>query len=140
MFLCAFFAVLMLATAWPLVERDYHLSKDGSHITGTSWSKACGAKHSTIEYKFLVGSTEYRGTGSLGRGNQGCSNFQTGDQVFVTYLSGNPEINVPSREVDSNIALTVFFVLTISASLAWVNTEQSRFLGEKRKRQRKKNA
>jgi hypothetical protein len=71
-------------------------------------------KHSTIAYKFLVGPAEFIGSGSPGRGNQGCSTFQVGDQVFVTYLPADPEINVPSRDVDSNIALTVLFVSAIS--------------------------
>jgi hypothetical protein len=122
---------------WPSMYKGYRLEKDGRHTTGVLLDKKCEIKKSqTVSYKFRVGSNEYAGRGKPGAGNQSCENFQIGDQIFITYLRSDPNINTPDREVDSDIFIGIFFAAGIFACLVWCNGKQARFLAEKKKKQK----
>lgn len=125
---------------WPSTYKNYRLEKEGLHTVGTLLSKKCEVKNSqTISYKFHVGAKEYVGSRKPGAGNQPCENFQVGDQVFITYLANDPDINTPEREVNSDIFLGIFFSIAMVGWLAWMNAAQTRFRQE-RLRKRAKNA
>lgn len=119
---------------WPITHRNYQLDKEGRHTTGVLLSKDCSrAKHPSITYQFHVGGTAYTATGEPGSGNQSCTTFQIGDQVFITYLPNDPDVNVAEREVDSDFFLGILGHLLMFPALVWIKGEQSRFLKEKRK-------
>ena len=125
---------------WPSTYKNYRLEKEGLHTVGTLLSKKCEIKNSqTISYKFRVGSKEYMGSRKPGAGNQACETFQVGDQVFITYLASDPNINTPEREVNSGVFLGIFFSFAMVGWLAWINAAQTRFRQEKL-RKRAKNA
>jgi hypothetical protein len=117
---------------WPTTHKNYRLEKEGMHTVGTLLSKKCEIKNSqTISYKFQAGGKEYMGARRPGVGNQSCENFKVGDQVFITYVTSDPSINTPDREVSSGVFLGVLFSIAMVVCLAWINAEQTRFWNEK---------
>ncbi|HEY0844436.1 MAG TPA: DUF3592 domain-containing protein [Noviherbaspirillum sp.] len=125
----------LFAIFWPSAHQTYRLEKEGYHTTGVLITKDCSReKHPRITYRFRVGDKEFESTGSPGAGNQPCKNFQSGDQVFITYLPSDPEINRPEREVDSLLFLGILFLLATYPVLVGLNAAQARFWKEKQKR------
>jgi hypothetical protein len=123
---------------WPITYKNYRLEREGQHTTGILINKSCEIRNSQIFfYKFVVDGKEFTGKGAPGKGNQSCERIQNGDQVFVTYLPGDPYVSSAERAVDSDIILGVFFTLGLLAGLIWINGAQTQFWTEKRARKRK---
>lgn len=138
-----FFAALLItslyAIFWPSLHTTYRLEKEGYHTTGVLIDKDCSReKYPRITYTFRVGEKEFQSVGRPGAGNQPCKNFQFGDQVFVTYLPTDPNVNTADRSVDSDLFLGILFSLAMLPVLVWLNGEQARFWKEKSKGQRKR--
>lgn len=120
---------------WPSMHQTYRLEKEGRHTAGIVLEKSCETKRTqTVTYKFQVGDTEYGGRGAPGAGNARCENFGIGDQVSITYLGSDPNINRPDRSVDSDIVLGTIFLLGLFPLLVWGNAAQMRFVQEKRRK------
>lgn len=122
--LAALVGVLFLGSAWPTMQRDTRLANEGLHTTGRMIGKKCEGKdgrNDRIDYEFIVGETVVKGNGKPGHGNQPCSSFKVGDQVFITYLAADPATNIPDAVAKSNNSLLYFFSLVISVSVFFLN-------------------
>jgi hypothetical protein len=123
---------------WPSTYKSYQLEKYGRHTTGKVLSKRCAGKSQIVSYQFKLEGKEIFGQGKPGIGNQSCDSFHVGDQIFITYLSRDPNINTPEREVDSPYILGALFAVGLFVWLIWAMGEQKRFISEKRRKKKRK--
>jgi hypothetical protein len=124
---------------WQSTNRSYQLEKYGRHATGIVLSKRCEGKSTQIvSYKFKLEEKEFFGQGKPGRGNQSCNSFHVGDQIFITYLGSNPDVNTPEREVDSPYIMGALATIGLFGLLIWGKGDQERFMSKKRKKKSKK--
>ena len=123
--------------AWPSIMKDVELERAGWHTSGVVLRKDCERKNNQwVEYQFQVNGQSFTGKGTPGGGNVGCDGVQTGDQITVTYLVKDPQVNLPVREIKANIFLGTVLSLLIFVALVWVNQAHAGFVSEKRKRKK----
>jgi hypothetical protein len=125
--------VLFNVLMFPSVSRNLKLQDEGVHTAGVLIEKDCAAQNQQrVKYRFAVAGRELVGEGRPGQGNKSCEAFQAGDQVFITYLLGTPEVNVPERAVDSWLKTGLVFSVLLVFLLAWMNKAQAAFSQRKR--------
>lgn len=124
-----FFVFLFL----PSIRRDYLLSKMGAHQTGIVTNVNCNVKNNQyVDYNFFVENRKYLGSGRPGKGNQRCENQRIGNQVFITYLPHNENVNVPERSVEHHLPAYIFGFIFLYAFLLWVGKAQEKFRANKK--------
>jgi hypothetical protein len=92
-------------------------------------NKNCKRQGSQLEYQFHVNGEYFLGKARIANG--ACEHLHVGDQISVTYLVKNPQVNLPVDEVKTSLVGGVIFSIILFFCLIWLSKEQTRFVREK---------
>jgi len=130
---------LFLLIMLPSTLRSREMENSGVHVTGVVIGKDCSKiKNQIVKYRFNVHGIYYENSSKPGYGNRECYSLNPGDQIFITYANGKPEINDASRDVHVDYTSGTFLSIFAFFMISWMNWEQKKFRFKKKHKNKNK--